>query len=174
MNYNENINKKEEEQEVSEEVETAPQEDLEKQVAELKDSLLRSLAEQDNLRKRSEKEKQEASKYAISRFAKDVLNVADNLARALSSINKDEAKDNVLTGLIEGVEMTQKELKNILTNFEVVQIESLDQKFNPEYHQAMMEMENTGKDSGIIVQVLQEGYTISGRLLRPALVCVAK
>lgn len=149
---------------------------LKAEIAGLKDQLLRTLAEMDNLRKRTDREKEDTAKYAVTTFARDILAVADNLRRALETIPLEEREhlDDTLRSLVTGVEMTEKDLGTILGRHGVKVIAPLDENFDPHLHQAMFEVPGSGKPAGTVVQVLQAGYTLHGRLLRPALVGVAK
>lgn len=154
----------------------APERDPEAEIAQLKDQLLRALAELDNLRKRAERERLDTAKYAISGFARDLLAVADNLRRALDSVPDEALKDDAaLQALAEGVDLTEREL---MATFERHGIEKITpepgDKFNPHQHQAMFEVEDPEKPAGTIVQVLQSGYRIHDRLLRAAMVGVSK
>lgn len=158
--------------------EPSPAEDvarLETENADLKDRLLRTLAEMDNLRKRTERDVQDARAYAVTAFARDLLSVADNLQRALSSVPEMSEDAPALKSLQEGVGMTGRELQQVLTKHGVAPVEpQAGDKFDPNLHQAMFEVPDPSAPSGTVVQVVQTGYTISGRLLRPALVGVAK
>ncbi|HBN22532.1 MAG TPA: nucleotide exchange factor GrpE [Holosporales bacterium] len=145
---------------------------LEEQLAETKDQLLRSLAEVENIRKRSQREKEETAQYAVTSFARDLLSVADNLNRAVESLSSSDQKE--AKGLLEGVEITGKELLKVLEKHRIKKIEALDQPFDPNFHQAMVEIPSEDKEPGTVIQEMQIGYTIAGRLLRPALVGVAK
>lgn len=142
----------------------------------LKDQLLRTLAEMDNLRKRTDREKEDTAKYAVTAFARDILAVADNLRRAIETISAEEREQlgDTLRGLVAGVEMTEKDLGTTLGRHGVKVVAPLDEAFDPHLHQAMFEVPGSGKPAGTVVQVLQPGYTLHGRLLRPALVGVAK
>jgi molecular chaperone GrpE len=144
--------------------------------AELKDKVLRTLAEMDNLRKRAEREKAEATLYAASNFARDLLSVADNFSRALSTLTPEQrAKaDEVCSNLIAGVEVTERELTNVFERHGIRRIEALGEKFDPHMHQAMFEVPTAEQPPGTIVQVMQDGYAIGNRCLRPALVGVSK
>lgn len=141
---------------------------LKNQIDDLNDKLLRSIAESQNIQKRSEKEKSDISKYSVSSFAKDVLLIRDNLQLALN--NCDESAESI----VDGIKLTMEELDKILERYGVKMIESLDELFDPNFHQAMIEIESQDKDPGTIVQVMQEGFMIYDRLLRPALVGVSK
>lgn len=149
---------------------------LKTEVSGLKDQLLRTLAEMDNLRKRTDREKEDTAKYAVTAFARDILAVADNLRRAIETIPAEEREElgDTLRGLVAGVEMTEKDLGTTLGRHGVKAVAPLDEAFDPHLHQAMFEVPGSGKPAGTVVQVLQPGYTLHGRLLRPALVGVAK
>jgi molecular chaperone GrpE len=150
--------------------------ELEAELAATKERLLRALAETENLRRRSMRDLQDAHKYAITNFARELLEVADNLSRALEAVPA-RARDEIefVRNLADGIAMTEKAL---LTSFERHQIEkvmpAIGEKFDHNRHQAMFEVESTEQPPGTVVQVLQPGYTIAERLLRPALVAVAK
>lgn len=145
------------------------------EVAQLKDQLLRALAETENTRRRAERDREDAAKFAAANFARDVLTVSDNLRRAIDSVPADAKAGNTALGtLMEGVELTDRQLQSMLEKHGIKQVSPMDQPFDPNLHQAMFEVPNTGKASGTVVQVLQPGYVINGRLLRPALVGVAK
>lgn len=143
-------------------------------LAATKDKLLRALADAENLRKRTQREREEAGKYAASSFAKDMLDVADNLRRALSSVPTESEWDERTRNLLTGVAATERELLAALERHGVRRIDPLGERFDHNFHQAMYEAENTGQPPGTIVQVLQPGYVIHDRLLRPAMVAVAK
>lgn len=143
---------------------------------ELKDQRLRALAELENTRRRAEREKQDASQFAVTRFARDMLTVADNFSRALAACppDKREAADPQVKGVIEGVEVTERQLLATLEQHGVKIIDTTDAKFDPNLHQAVAEVPGEGKAPGSIVHVIQTGYTLNGRLLRPAMVTVAR
>ncbi len=144
------------------------------EIANLKDRLLRAVAETENLRRRADREKADAANYAMTAFARDLLSVSDNLRRALDSIPADaDLGDNAKT-LVEGIEMTERELSNMLERHNIKKIDPLGEKFSHDLHQALFEVPDTGKEDGTIVQVMQVGYVIKDRLLRPAMVGVAK
>ncbi|MBV5271691.1 MAG: nucleotide exchange factor GrpE [Afipia sp.] len=149
---------------------------LTKEVAEAKDRMLRTLAEMENLRKRTQREVTDARTYGITAFARDVLDIADNLQRALDAVPVEarEAADAGLKALIEGVELTEKSLHKTLEKNGVQKLDPLGEKFNPNFHQAMYEVPDSSVPAGTVVQVVQGGYTIGERVLRPALVAVAK
>lgn len=146
----------------------------EQQIAELKDRLLRSLAEIENVRRRADKEREDTAKYAVSNFAREIVSVADNLRLTLQSAPKSAEADGALKVLLEGVEMTQRGLHTTLEKFGIKVVDPIGQKFDANLHQALFEVPDTGKDAGTIVQVVQQGYQIGDRLLRPAMVGVAK
>lgn len=144
------------------------------EIASLKEKLLRAMAETENMRRRTEKEKEDAHNYAVTKFARDILSVSDNLRRALDNIPEEAKEDETVKTLITGVEMTESELVNTFAKHKIEVIEAEGKKFNPNFHQAMFEIENADVEPGTILQVMQAGYIISGRLLRPSLVGVAK
>ena len=149
---------------------------VEEKLEDAENRLLRTLAETENLRKRYEREKEDLSNYVISNFAKETLAILDNLQRALSSIKTNDFKDtdeNIKT-FVEGIELTEKQIITIFEKFKIEQVKSLDSNFDPNFHQAMFEVESEDKEPGTVVEVVQEGYKIGDRLLRPALVGVSK
>ena len=153
----------------------APEQSLEAQISELKDRLLRAVAEVENTRRRAERERLETSKYAVSAFARDVLPVADNLRRALEAAAPEVRDDETgLGSLLAGVEMTERELLSALERHSISAINPMGEKFDHNFHQVMFEVPGTGEPAGTIVQVMQTGYLIADRLLRPAMVGVAK
>ena len=150
--------------------------ELGKENAELRDRVLRTLAEMENLRKRTEREVADARAYGISNFARDILTVADNMHRALAAHDaelRENANDSV-KGLLDGVELTERALLSALEKHGVKRFEPAGQKFDPNRHQAMFEMEDASVPAGTVVQVMQAGYSIGERVLRPALVAVSK
>lgn len=149
--------------------------ELEAKLAEANDRLLRALAEADNTRKRLEKERQDTSKYAISSFARELLGVADNLRRALQAIAPEKLEENAeMKNIHTGVEMTERVLIQLFEKHGIKKIEPLGQMFDPNLHEVIFEAELPGQSAGTIVQVVEPGYTIHDRLLRPARVGVAK
>ena len=154
----------------------APEEkpDEAQEIARLKDQLLRALAEAENSRRRAQKEREDTAKYAMANFAKEMLAVADNFRRALDAVPKEARNNEALKNLINGIEATERQLQAALVRFGIKKLEPLGQPFDPNFHRAMMEMEDTDKPPGTVVQVLQPGYIIHDRLLREALVAVAK
>jgi molecular chaperone GrpE len=159
--------------------ELSPDEDpvtlLEGEVASLKDQLLRAMAETENVRNRARREREESVKYAAAPLIKDLLAVADNLQRALASVPPEAAEENeALRNLLTGVEMTDKELRSVLEGHKIVTIDPMDKKLDPHFHEALFEVPDTGKPAGTVVQVIQVGYRLHDRLLRPARVGIAK
>ena len=147
---------------------------VEDQISELRDRLLRAMAELENTRKRAERDREEASKYAVTGFARSVLTVADNLRRAIESV-PDEARENeTIKTLLDGIELTERELLKVFEQQGIKSIDPLGEKFDHNFHQAMFEVESTGQPNGTVVQVIEAGYVIAGRLLRPAMVGIAK
>jgi molecular chaperone GrpE len=149
---------------------------LVQEAAELRDKMLRTLAEMENLRKRTSREVADARTYAISGFARDILEIADNLQRALDAVPA-EAKasaDPGLKALIEGVELTERSLLNTLEKNGVKKFDPSGEKFDPNFQQAMYEVPDPSVPAGTVVQVVQAGYMIGERILRPALVAVSK
>ncbi|MTI17799.1 nucleotide exchange factor GrpE [Rhodobacteraceae bacterium RKSG542] len=144
--------------------------------ADLKDKMLRVMAEMENLRRRTEKEVRDAKSYAISSFARDMLVVNDNLNRAIDAIPAEErqAEGSSLKVLSEGVEMVERDLLNQLEKHGVKRLTPEGEKFNPHFHQAMFEVPNTEVPNNTVVQVVQAGYVIGDRVLRPAMVGVSK
>jgi len=144
--------------------------------AEFKDKHLRLLAEMENLRRRTEKEVADARQYGIAGFARDVLAVADNMHRALATIDEElrDASDDKLKSLIEGVELTERELLKTLEKNGVKKFTPQGEKFDPNLHQAMYEVQHSDVPAGHVAQVIQSGYMIGERMLRPALVGVSK
>lgn len=158
------------------EPEETPSETLVKEAAESRDKMLRTLAEMENLRKRTQREVADARTYGIAGFARDILEIADNLQRALDAVPA-EAKasaDVGLKGLIEGVELTERSLHKTLEKHGVNKLDPVGEKFDPNLHQAMYEVPDSSVAPGTVVQVVQTGYTIGERVLRPALVAVSK
>jgi molecular chaperone GrpE len=149
---------------------------LAQEAADLRDRLLRSLAEMENLRRRTEREVGDARAYGISAFVRDLLAVADNMRRALDAFRAEphEAADAGTKALIEGIELTERELQKVLEKHGVRKLDPEGAKFDPHQHQAMYEVPDESLPAGTIVQVVQPGYTIGERVLRPALVAIAK
>jgi molecular chaperone GrpE len=149
---------------------------LAKEAAEARDKMLRTLAEMENLRKRTSREVADARTYGITGFARDVLDIADNLQRALDALPAEarEAADPGLKALIEGVELTERSLLNTLEKNGVKKFDPSGGKFDPNFHQAMYEVPDASVPAGTVVQVMQSGFMIGERVLRPALVGVSK
>ena len=145
-------------------------------VDELRDKFLRAVAETDNVRKRAEREVAEARAYGIANFARDTIGVADNLARALEAIAPESRAnaDDTLKALLDGVDLTRRDLRNTLKKHGVRELDPQGEKFDPNFHQAMYEVPDPEVAAGTVVQVMQTGYAIGDRVLRPALVAVAK
>jgi len=149
---------------------------LAKEAADTKDRLLRTLAEMENLRRRTEREAADARQYAVASFARDLLGVADNMQRALATLSADfrDQADPVVKSHIEGVELTERELVKVMEKHGIKRFDPQGQKFDPNLHQAMLEVPDPSVPSGTVVQVMQPGYMIAERVLRPALVGVSK
>jgi molecular chaperone GrpE len=150
---------------------------LAREAAELKDKLLRTLAEMENLRRRTDREIADSRAYGISSFARDILAIADNMARALQTLRAElkERADPGIKALLDGVELTERELSKVLEKHGVRKFEPQPQeKFDPNLHQAMYEVQDPALPAGTVAQVVQAGYMIGDRMLRPALVAVAK
>jgi molecular chaperone GrpE len=162
---------KDEGQKVADLIET-----LSKDAADYKDRLLRTLAEMENLRRRTDREIADSRAYGISNFARDILAVADNMDRALAALDSElRAKADAPTkALLDGVELTERELHKVLEKHGVTKFEPLGEKFDPNLHQAMYEVPDPARPAGSVAQVVQPGYMIGDRVLRPALVGVAK
>jgi molecular chaperone GrpE len=161
----------------SEAEESSPQTrvtELEAELAEYKDRLLRALAETENVRRRAQREREDASKYAIAGFARDLLSVADNLRRALESLPESEATDERTRSLLAGVAATERELLGVFERHGIKRIDPKGEVFDHNFHQAIFEAERPDQPSGSVVEVLQPGYVLHDRLLRPAMVGVAK
>jgi molecular chaperone GrpE len=149
---------------------------LKEETAALKDRLLRTAADMDNLRKRAEREKAEATLYAATNFARDLLSVADNMSRALSAMPaeaRDQA-DEATKNLLAGVELTERELLKVFERYNIRKVETVGAKFDPNFHQALFEMPTKDHPPGTVVQEMQSGFAIGERCLRPAMVGVAK
>jgi|SRR4051812_17174473 len=153
-----------------------PMAELAKEAGELKDRLLRTLAEMENLRRRTEREVADARIYGVTGFARDIVGVADSMERALKALD-DELRDKAdaaVKALLDGVELTERELLKVLEKHGVTKLEPQGQKFDPNLHQAMFELPDQSVPAGTVVQVMQPGYKIGERVLRPAMVGVAK
>ncbi len=147
---------------------------LEAELAEAKSATLYARAEAQNLLRRAQKEAEDARNYAATGFARDILSVADNLGRALAAIPEELREDDKMKGLIIGLEATGRELDSVFARHGISKISALGEALDPNRHQAMMEMPSADAEPGTIVQEIQSGYMIRDRLLRPALVGVAK
>ena len=147
---------------------------LEGELEKLRNEVLYAQAETQNVRRRLEKEKADASAYAATGFARDVLSVADNLARALAAIPAELREDERLKPMLTGIEMTGKDLDSVFQRNGITKIEAIGAKLDPNRHQAMLELPHAEAEPGTVIQEMQAGYMIKDRLLRPALVGVAK
>ena len=156
------------------ESENLEEDSLEKEIETLKEEKIRLLAEMENLRKRFEREKVETIKFGSINLARDILSPGDNLERALDALPEDENHPESIKNLIDGLKMVLKEYKSTLEKHGVKKIETLNQKFDHNFHQAMMEVENNDVEEGTVVQEVQSGYTMHDRLLRAAMVGVSK
>ena len=146
--------------------------EAQKQAADWKDKYLRAMADAENTRKRAQREVEDAHKYAVANFARDMLDVQDNLERALDAMSKVDA--DTINPLKEGVDMVANQLKGVFARFQIERVKTIGEKFNPDHHQAMFEAPTADHEPGTVTQEIQAGYTLAGRLLRPALVGVAK
>jgi molecular chaperone GrpE len=149
--------------------------ELQTQLDKTKDQMLRALAEAENARKRAVRERDDASKYAIAGFAKDLLVVSDNLKRALDAVPREALDtDPLLKNLVEGIEATQRDLQKSFEQNGIRKIDPSDEIFNPNFHEVLFEAPGTGKPAGTVIQIIDIGYILHDRLLRPARVGVAK
>ncbi|HEV2818024.1 MAG TPA: nucleotide exchange factor GrpE [Allosphingosinicella sp.] len=148
--------------------------ELEKELEEVRQHVLYAQAETQNVRRRLEQEKISAAQYAATGFARDILSVKDNLERALAAIPEDLREDERMKGLVAGIEATGRELDSAFQRHGIVRVEAMGKPLDPHLHQAMLEVPTDEAEPGTIVQEMQPGYTIKDRLLRPALVGVAK
>ena len=172
----------EKEEQVSEspkekEEEVSPEDLIEKlneEISGLKDQRLRAIAELENFRKRAEKDQSDALKYGISNFAKEIINIRDNIERAQSSISEEAKNNEAIKSVIEGIDLIAQSVVSTFEKIGIKKIDSLNKKFDHNLHQAMMEIENDDLEPGTIVQELIPGYTLHDRLLRPAMVGVSK
>ena len=155
--------------------EEAPEErDYEAEIAELNDRLLRALAETENVRRRGQRDREETAKFAITGFARDVLPVADNLRRALEALPEDTGDNDALSSLVGGIELTERELAAIFQRHGVEKIDPAGEKFDHNLHEAMFEIPTADAEPGTVMQVVETGYVLNGRLLRAARVGIAK
>jgi molecular chaperone GrpE len=163
-------------EEVKESLNQTEPETIEDKIIKLEDKLARTFAEMENQRRRFEKEKEEAYEYGGFAFAKEALNLIDNLERSKQTLENDETlkNSNALKKTLEHFDIIYKDLISVFSKSDIKPIESLDKKLDPNFHQAMMEIEDDQKEAGTIIQEIQKGFTIKDRLLRPALVGVSK
>ena len=147
---------------------------LNEEISNLKDQRLRAIAELENFRKRAEKEQSDALKYGFSNFAKEIINIKDNIERAQSSISDDVRANEAVKSVVEGLDLIEQSALSTFEKIGIKKIESIGQKFDHNLHQAMLEIEKDELEPGIIVQELLPGYTLHDRLLRPAMVGVSK
>jgi len=147
---------------------------LNEEISSLKDQRLRAIAELENFRKRAEKDQSDALKYGISNFAKEIINISDNIERAQSSIPEEAKNNETIKPVIEGIDLIAQSVVTTFEKIGIKKIESLNEKFDHNLHQAMMEIENDDLEPGTIVQELIPGYTLHDRLLRPAMVGLSK
>ena len=150
------------------------EENLRDKIEQLRDEKLRLLADMENLRKRSDRDRMDSIRYGNINFARDILSLGDNLSRALDAIPKDAEKTETITNLINGLRMVQREFTSILEKHGIKKIEALNQRFDHNFHQAMIEIESEEAEEGIVIQEIQSGYNMHDRLLRPSMVGVAK
>ena len=146
----------------------------EEEISKMRDEKLRLLAEMENIRKITQREKIESIKFGSANLARDILSPNDNLIRALENIPNDKNLTKPISNLIDGLKMVQKELTNILEKHDVKKIDALNKKFDHNFHQAMLEIETEDQDEGFVIKEIQPGYTMHDRLLRPAMVGVSK
>ena len=148
---------------------------LEAELAQIRDQHLRALADMENLRRRAQREVEDAGKYAVTKFARDVLAVSDNLERAAQAVPPEKrGGDPLVDQLAQGVDMTLSSFRQTLETHGIRRVDPLGERFDSKLHQAMMEVEDRTKPAGTVVQVLQTGYVIADRLLRPAMVAVSR
>ena len=150
------------------------EENLRDEIEQLRDEKLRLLADMENLRKRSDRDRMDSIRYGNINFARDILSLGDNLSRALDAIPKDAEKTETITNLIDGLRMVQREFTSILEKHGIKKIEALNKRFDHNFHQAMIEIESEEVEEGIVIQEIQSGYNMHDRLLRPSMVGVAK
>ncbi len=146
---------------------------LEQDLAVVKDRMLRLAAELENTRRRADREKQDAAKFGISNFARDMLTVADNFQRALDAAPDGDAPKDVIESFINGIQLTEKEMMSALQRHGVIRLEPAGEKFDPNLHQAIAEVPGNGAPAGIVVDIVQPGFIIGERVLRPAMVTVS-
>ena len=148
--------------------------DSQDEIKDLKDQLLRSLAENENLRKRTSKEIEQIKKYGHISLLRDFLNVVDNMERAVKSSTSEKQSETSVKNLIDGIEIVLKEMKSLLNKNQIKKIEPLHEKFDYNFHQAMFEAPSSDYEEGLIIEVIQPGYVLYDRLIRPAMVGVSK
>jgi molecular chaperone GrpE len=147
---------------------------LEAEIAALKDQLLRALAETENVRRRMEREREDTAKFAISKFAQNLLPVADNLRRAIEAVPVDQHDNELVKKVIEGIEATERTLLQAFEKSDIKQIDAMGKVFDANFHEVMVELEYPDQKPGTVMQLFETGYMISDRLLRPARVAIAK
>ena len=162
------------EENTSEELQQEEAPSLEEQLTEMKDKWVRAIAEAENIRKRSKKEVEDTLKYATTNFARDMIVIADYVEQALSTMQQENVENEKMKAFISGIEMTVKEIHNTFERQGIKKIDISDKQFDPNLHQAMLEVESENHDVGQIVQQMQAGYKIHDRLLRPSMVSVCK
>ena len=174
LSQDNDLDKKEEE--IKKTPDIKKEESVEEKLKSTQEKLLRSMAEMENQRRRFEKEKEEAFEFGGFNFARESLSLLDNIDRAITSFKNDEnLKDNKdLSKIIDGIDVIKKDLISIFKRSGIESIECINKKFDPNFHQAMLEIENNTKESGIVIQEIQKGYMMKDRLLRPSLVGVTK
>jgi len=150
------------------------EENFHDEIEQLKDEKLRLLADMENLRKRFDRDRMDSIRYGSINFARDILSTSDNLSRALDAIPKDSKKTETMINLINGLRMVQREFTSILEKHGIKKIDAINQRFDHNFHQAMMEIESEKTEEGLVIQEIQSGYTMHDRLLRPSMVGVAK
>jgi molecular chaperone GrpE len=155
-------------------LEANPSDALAAEIAALKDQLLRALAETENVRRRMEREREDTAKFAISKFAANLLPVADNLRRAIEAVPADQHDNMLVKKVVEGIEATERSLLQAFEKSDIVQIDAMGKPFDANFHEVMVEMDYPDKAPGTVMQLFETGYMISDRLLRPARVAVAK
>ena len=148
--------------------------DFQDEIKDLKDQLLRTLAENENLRKRTAKEIEQVKKYGHISLLRDFLNVVDNMERAVKSVTSENKSEMGVKNLIDGIEIVLKEMKSLLDKNQIKKIEPLHEKFDYNFHQAMFEAPSSDYEEGLIIEVIQPGYVLHDRLIRPAMVGVSK
>jgi len=174
LSQDNDLDKKEEE--IKKTPDIKKEESVEEKLKSTQEKLLRTMAEMENQRRRFEKEKEEAFEFGGFNFARESLSLLDNIDRAITSFKNDEnLKDNKdLSKIIDGIDVIKKDLISIFKRSGIESIECINKKFDPNFHQAMLEIENNTKESGIVIQEIQKGYMMKDRLLRPSLVGVTK